>query len=205
MYLYRNIVIIEEVSAVQMWGFKSKGKNTWDTSNGSIVSSTRKNKTQIEFTVWLKCTIISIFALMPMYHFQDTHFQTVMRGFLRGTLYCALWYGSIVAGFLLIACPLLPLLLLSPPRFRRCGDLLFSCWELYPTVSTAKYLTIVRIIRDLRSRSRKRIELLQNHFINGYFLSIFTDLLNVSKTVFSLMLHFTLLFLLLLFIRRHRQ
>ncbi|XP_024936912.1 lysocardiolipin acyltransferase 1 isoform X2 [Cephus cinctus] len=56
-----------------------------------------------------------------------------MRDLLRGVLYCALWYGSIVAGFLFIACPLLPLLLLSPPRFRKCGDLLFSCWELYPT------------------------------------------------------------------------
>lgn len=61
--------------------------------------------------------------------------KIMMRGFLCGTLYCALWYGSIVAGFLFIACPLLPLLLLSPPRFRKCGDLLFSCWELYPTVS----------------------------------------------------------------------
>lgn len=56
-----------------------------------------------------------------------------MRGLVRGTLYCALWYGSIVAGFLFIACPLLPLLFLSPPNFRKCGDLLFSCWELYPT------------------------------------------------------------------------
>lgn len=58
-----------------------------------------------------------------------------MRGFLRGILYCALWYGSIVAGFLFIACPALPLFLFSPPKFRKCGDLLFSCWELYPTVS----------------------------------------------------------------------
>ncbi|XP_012265630.2 lysocardiolipin acyltransferase 1-like [Athalia rosae] len=56
-----------------------------------------------------------------------------MRALLRGTLYCALWYGSIVAGFLFIACPLLPVLLLSPIRFRKCADLLFSCWELYPT------------------------------------------------------------------------
>ncbi|XP_032691038.1 lysocardiolipin acyltransferase 1-like isoform X1 [Odontomachus brunneus] len=56
-----------------------------------------------------------------------------MRGFLRGILYCALWYGSIVAGFLFIACPFLPLFLFSPPKFRKCGDLLFSCWELYPT------------------------------------------------------------------------
>lgn len=69
------------------------------------------------------------------YYFQDIYFEIVMRGILRGTLYCALWYGSIVAGFLFIACPLLPLLLFSPPRFRKCGDLLFSCWELYPTVS----------------------------------------------------------------------
>ncbi|XP_012273608.1 lysocardiolipin acyltransferase 1 [Orussus abietinus] len=56
-----------------------------------------------------------------------------MRGLLCGLLYCSLWYGSIVAGFLFIACPLLPLLLVSPPWFRKCGDLLFSCWELYPT------------------------------------------------------------------------
>ncbi|XP_034936573.1 lysocardiolipin acyltransferase 1-like [Chelonus insularis] len=56
-----------------------------------------------------------------------------MRGLVYGIIYCALWYGSIVAGFLFIACPLLPLLLLSPPKFRKCGDLLFSCWELYPT------------------------------------------------------------------------
>jgi len=68
-----------------------------------------------------------------------------MRGFLRGTLYCALWYGSIVAGFLFIACPLLPLLLFSPPRFRKCGDLLFSCWELYPTVSTCKSRQLYRL------------------------------------------------------------
>ncbi|XP_076665329.1 lysocardiolipin acyltransferase 1 [Andrena cerasifolii] len=56
-----------------------------------------------------------------------------MRGVLRGTLYCALWYGSVVAGFLFIACPMLPLLFFSPPKFRKCGDLLFSCWELYST------------------------------------------------------------------------
>lgn len=56
-----------------------------------------------------------------------------MRKLVRGILYCALWYGSIISGFLFIACPLFPLLLFSPSRFRRCGDLLFSCWELYPT------------------------------------------------------------------------
>ncbi|XP_058801968.1 lysocardiolipin acyltransferase 1-like isoform X2 [Phymastichus coffea] len=53
---------------------------------------------------------------------------------LRGLLYCLLWYGSIMSGFLFIACPLLPLLLVSPPTFRKCGDLLFSCWEMYPAV-----------------------------------------------------------------------
>ncbi|XP_043474083.1 lysocardiolipin acyltransferase 1-like [Leptopilina heterotoma] len=55
-----------------------------------------------------------------------------MRGLFRGIIYCSLWYGSIVAGFLFIACPLLPLMFISPPKFRRYGDLLFSCWELYP-------------------------------------------------------------------------
>ncbi|XP_001603121.2 lysocardiolipin acyltransferase 1 [Nasonia vitripennis] len=52
---------------------------------------------------------------------------------LRGMLYCAMWYGSILSGFLFIACPMLPLLLISPPTFRKCGELLFSCWEMYPT------------------------------------------------------------------------
>ncbi|KAH0539787.1 lysocardiolipin acyltransferase 1-like [Cotesia glomerata] len=56
-----------------------------------------------------------------------------MRQLAYGILYCAFWYGSIAAGFLFIACPLLPILILSPPTFRKCGDLLFSCWELYPT------------------------------------------------------------------------
>lgn len=62
-----------------------------------------------------------------------------MRGLLRGTLYCVLWYGSIVAGFLFIACPMLPLLFFSPPKFRKCGDLLLSCWELYSTVSKTNF------------------------------------------------------------------
>lgn len=62
-----------------------------------------------------------------------------MRGLLRGTLYCILWYGSIVAGFLFIACPMLPLLFFSPPKFRKCGDLLLSCWELYSTVSKTNF------------------------------------------------------------------
>ncbi|XP_066592498.1 lysocardiolipin acyltransferase 1-like isoform X2 [Prorops nasuta] len=55
-----------------------------------------------------------------------------MKGTILGIIYCALWYGSILSGFLMIACPLLPLLILSPIKFRKCGDFLFSCWELYP-------------------------------------------------------------------------
>ena len=60
---------------------------------------------------------------------------SMMEKTMRGVLYCTLWYGSILAGFLFVACPMLPLLLVSPPIFRKCGELLFSCWEMYPTVS----------------------------------------------------------------------
>ncbi|XP_011267103.1 lysocardiolipin acyltransferase 1 isoform X3 [Camponotus floridanus] len=69
----------------------------------------------------------------PSSLYGSNDFKTVMRGILRGVLYCSLCYGSIAAGFLFIACPLLPLLLFSPPRFRKCAELLFSCWEFYPT------------------------------------------------------------------------
>ncbi|KAJ8672677.1 hypothetical protein QAD02_003937 [Eretmocerus hayati] len=53
---------------------------------------------------------------------------------LCGVLYCCLWYGSILSGFFFIACPMLPLLLISPPLYRKCAELLFCCWELYPTI-----------------------------------------------------------------------
>lgn len=88
-----------------------------------------KGQIFISYYQWLELHIRDIFVFF-------NNFQTIMRGLLRGILYCALWYGSIVAGFLFIACPFLPLFLFSPPKFRKCGDLLFSCWELYPTVST---------------------------------------------------------------------
>ncbi|XP_024881027.1 lysocardiolipin acyltransferase 1-like [Temnothorax curvispinosus] len=85
-----------------------------------------------------------------------------MRGFLRGTLYCALWYGSIVAGFLFIACPLLPLLLFSPPRFRKCGELLFSCWELYPTALLRAFGVKIYVSGDHISPNESAV-LVMNH------------------------------------------
>ncbi|XP_043278284.1 lysocardiolipin acyltransferase 1-like [Venturia canescens] len=85
-----------------------------------------------------------------------------MRGFVRGTIYCALWYGSIVAGFLFIACPLLPLLLISPPKFRKCGDLLFSCWELYPTALLEMFGVKVIVSGDHISPDESAI-LVMNH------------------------------------------
>ncbi|XP_014220970.1 lysocardiolipin acyltransferase 1-like [Trichogramma pretiosum] len=51
----------------------------------------------------------------------------------RGIAYASMWYASIIAGFLFLACPFLWVLLVSPPLFRRCAELLFSCWEMYPS------------------------------------------------------------------------
>ncbi|XP_018055897.1 PREDICTED: lysocardiolipin acyltransferase 1-like [Atta colombica] len=85
-----------------------------------------------------------------------------MRGFLRGTLYCALWYGSIAAGFLFIACPLLPLLLFSPPIFRKCGDILFACWELYPTALLKAFGVKIYVSGDHISPNESAV-LVMNH------------------------------------------
>ncbi|XP_011310828.1 lysocardiolipin acyltransferase 1 [Fopius arisanus] len=86
----------------------------------------------------------------------------VMRELVCGIIYCALWYGSIVAGFLFIACPLLPLLILSPPKFRKCGDLLFSYWELYPTALLELFGVRVIVSGDHISPDESAI-LVMNH------------------------------------------
>jgi hypothetical protein len=59
-----------------------------------------------------------------------------VAGYLRGVTFCLLWYLSIMAGFYLLYCPLLPLLFLSPHHYRAFTEIIFGAWETYPTVST---------------------------------------------------------------------
>lgn len=86
----------------------------------------------------------------------------MMRGLIFGTVYCALWYGSILAGFFFIACPILPLLLISPPKFRKCGDMLFACWELYPTALLDLFGVRIKVSGDHISPNDSAI-LVMNH------------------------------------------
>ncbi|CAB0045315.1 unnamed protein product [Trichogramma brassicae] len=64
---------------------------------------------------------------------RDTMAGSTLVRCTRGIVYASMWYASIIAGFLFLACPFLWVLLVSPPLFRRCAELLFSCWEMYPS------------------------------------------------------------------------
>lgn len=55
---------------------------------------------------------------------------------LRGPVFCSLWLASIFSGWLLLCCPLLPLMLLRPRTYRNAIDTVFAMWELYPAVSS---------------------------------------------------------------------
>nr|XP_022901636.1 lysocardiolipin acyltransferase 1-like [Onthophagus taurus] len=54
-------------------------------------------------------------------------------GFLLGLTYCCLWYSSILAGYVVLFCPLLPLLLISNKNYRKMTDIVFAIWQTYPT------------------------------------------------------------------------
>lgn len=56
----------------------------------------------------------------------------------RGAVFCGLWLASILSGWLLLCCPLLPLLVLRPRAYRVAIDIVFAMWEIYPAVRTAK-------------------------------------------------------------------
>ncbi|GJQ78024.1 hypothetical protein Trydic_g2372 [Trypoxylus dichotomus] len=51
-----------------------------------------------------------------------------------GIVYCFLWYSSILAGYAGLFCPLLPLIFISNKWYRYCTDVLFTFWQMYPTV-----------------------------------------------------------------------
>ncbi|XP_075226211.1 lysocardiolipin acyltransferase 1-like isoform X2 [Lycorma delicatula] len=56
------------------------------------------------------------------------------RNWMKGILYCILWYTSIFSGFISLLCPLLPLLFIRPCLYRRLTELVFAMWEMYPVV-----------------------------------------------------------------------
>ncbi|CAH1110213.1 unnamed protein product [Psylliodes chrysocephalus] len=54
----------------------------------------------------------------------------------KGWLYFYLWYSSIFAGYVLLFCPLFPVLLISNKLYRYISDVLFTYWQFYPTALT---------------------------------------------------------------------
>ncbi|XP_050533269.1 lysocardiolipin acyltransferase 1-like isoform X2 [Daktulosphaira vitifoliae] len=52
----------------------------------------------------------------------------------RGFAYIFLWYLSIASGFLILCCPTIPLLFIYPELFRFIIGIIYSVWEMYPTV-----------------------------------------------------------------------
>ncbi|XP_060877776.1 lysocardiolipin acyltransferase 1-like [Metopolophium dirhodum] len=52
----------------------------------------------------------------------------------RGIAYITLWFLSITSGFLALCCPLVPLMFVCPHAFRYIIGIIFSVWEMYPTI-----------------------------------------------------------------------
>jgi hypothetical protein len=67
---------------------------------------------------------------------------TPCAGYIRGSCYLLIWYSSILLGFYFLYAPLLPLLLVSRPTYRRLTDTLFQTWEAFNTVSFTLVYTV---------------------------------------------------------------
>ncbi|CAH1724168.1 unnamed protein product [Aphis gossypii] len=61
----------------------------------------------------------------------------------RGIAYITLWYLSITSGFLALCCPTVPLMFVCPHAFRYIIGIIFSVWEMYPTM-------LMRLLFDTR-------------------------------------------------------
>lgn len=70
--------------------------------------------------------------------------RTNMKDRIRGLLFCLLWYFSILFGFFMFICPILPLAVLYPKLYRKWSDLVFGMWEPFP-VAMMEILFGVRI------------------------------------------------------------
>jgi len=56
-----------------------------------------------------------------------------IHGYIRGVVYCTIWYGSICLGFFFLYAPVLPLMLFWPALFRKIIDIIQACWEAFNT------------------------------------------------------------------------
>lgn len=67
----------------------------------------------------------------------------------RGIAYITLWYLSITSGFLALCCPTVPLMFVCPHAFRYIIGIIFSMWEMYPTVSNLQYTFLLIELQQL--------------------------------------------------------
>ena len=60
----------------------------------------------------------------------------------RAPVYCVVWYLSILAGYVVLWAPLLPLLLVRRDLYRRATDVLATIWEAFNVVSSLQPLRV---------------------------------------------------------------
>ncbi|XP_076056545.1 lysocardiolipin acyltransferase 1-like [Oratosquilla oratoria] len=81
----------------------------------------------------------------------------------RGIAYLLLWYGSIMMGFFSLYCPILPLLVIHRPTYRKLTEAIFVMWESF-AVAILEILYGVRIrVTGDPLRSDETSILLLNH------------------------------------------
>ncbi|EEB15395.1 1-acylglycerol-3-phosphate acyltransferase, putative [Pediculus humanus corporis] len=52
-----------------------------------------------------------------------------MKDRIIGLLFVIIWYVSVLAGFFTLICPILPLAIISPKKYRKLSDKVFGMWE----------------------------------------------------------------------------
>lgn len=84
-------------------------------------------------------------------------------GYFVGVLYFYLWYTSILAGYICLYCPILPVVLVSNKFYRYLTDVILTFWQQYPTVlSKVLCKTKVEVTGDA-IRSNEMSILVMNH------------------------------------------
>lgn len=81
----------------------------------------------------------------------------------RGAVFCGLWLASILSGWLLLCCPLLPLLVLRPRAYRVAIDIVFAMWELYPAALIRVVLHTMVVVTGDAVSGGERALLVMNH------------------------------------------
>lgn len=86
-----------------------------------------------------------------------------MAAAATGILYCLLWYASILAGYVVLYCPALPLLVVSNKLYRFYTDAVFALWQYYPTVLLDKLCGCKVTVYGDPIRSNETSILIMNH------------------------------------------